>query len=82
MYFSTKVYLLCWEIVILLVVQGQEQKLIRSNLPAYELALHILFLYHAVVLVNVTGMGSTESLLNSVWQFILRGVKNEDSSIQ
>lgn len=69
-----------WDILTGLVADAQQQEQIRRDLTARELALHILFLYQGVVLALVTGTGSTESLLHSVWQFILRGVKSEDSS--
>jgi hypothetical protein len=42
--------------------------------------MHIFFLYQGVVLTMVTGVGSYESLLHSVWQFILKGVSNESNS--
>ncbi len=71
-----------WEILTGLVSEAQKQDQIRSDLTASELALHIFFLYQGVVLAIVTGIGSTESLLHSVWQFILRGVKNENTSTQ
>jgi AcrR family transcriptional regulator len=71
-----------WEILTELVSEAQQQRQIRQDLSARELALHILFLYQGVVLAILTGMGSTESLLHSVWQFILTGVKSEDSSNQ
>ncbi len=71
-----------WQILTGLVTEAQLQKQIRRDLTSKELALHILFLYQGVVLAIVTGIGSSESLLHSVWQFILRGVKNENTSYQ
>lgn len=71
-----------WNILTGLVSEAQQQGQIRRDLAARKLALHILFLYQGVVLAIVTGMDSTESLLHSVWQFILGGVKNENSSTQ
>lgn len=64
-----------FELLTDLVTRGQDCRLIRRDLPAPEMALHILFLYQGVVLAMITGMGDVESLLNSVWQFILEGVK-------
>lgn len=69
-----------WDILTGLVSEAQKQEQIRRDLTAKELALHIFFLYHGVVLAIVTGTGSAESLLHSVWQFILGGVKNDNSS--
>jgi AcrR family transcriptional regulator len=69
-----------WNILTELVSEAQQQGQIRRDLAARELALHILFLYQGVVLGIVTGTGSTESLLHSAWQFILGGVKNDNSS--
>jgi AcrR family transcriptional regulator len=69
-----------WNILTELVSEAQQQGQIRRDLAARELALHILFLYQGVVLGIVTGAGSTDSLLHSVWQFILGGVKNDNSS--
>jgi AcrR family transcriptional regulator len=63
-----------------LVSKAQHQELIRCDLTARELAMHIFFLYQGVVLTMVTGVGSYESLLHSVWQFILKGVSNENNS--
>lgn len=71
-----------WEILTGLVTEAQQQEQIRRDIPAEELALHIFFLYQGVVLAIVTGIGSSESLLHSVWQFILRGVENENTSNQ
>lgn len=58
-----------------LVTRAQGCRRIRRDLPAREMALHILFLYQGVVLAMITGMGDVESLLNSVWKFILEGAK-------
>ena len=70
------------EILTGLVTEAQQQEQIRRDIPAEELALHIFFLYQGVVLAIVTGIGSSESLLHSVWQFILRGVENENTPDQ
>jgi len=71
-----------FEILLRLVSEAQREELVRLDLTANELALHIFFLYQGVVLAVVTGMGSAESLLHSVWQFILKGVSNETTSNQ
>ncbi len=71
-----------WEILTGLVTEAQLQDQIRRDLTAKELALHIFFLYQGVVLAIVTGIGSSESLLHSVWQFILTGVINEYTPYQ
>lgn len=68
-----------FEILMGLVSEAQQKKQIRQDLTAKELALHIFFLYQGVVLAIVTNNGSSESLLHSVWQFILKGVSNEDT---
>ncbi len=69
-----------FEILTGLVSQAQQQELIRQDLTAKELALHIFFLYQGVVLAIVTNIHSKESLLHSVWEFILKGVNNETPS--
>jgi len=69
-----------FEILTGLVSQAQVQKLIRRDLSANVLALHIFFLYQGVVLAIVANIESSKSLLESVWQFILKGVNNESSS--
>lgn len=69
-----------FEILTELVSQAQQQKLIRLDLSAKVLALHIFSLYQGVVLAIVANLESSESLLDSVWQFILKGLKNEDTS--
>lgn len=68
------------EIITGLVLEAQQKKLIRTDISARELGLHIFFLYQGVVLAIVTGISSSESMLHSVWQFILKGVDCEDSS--
>jgi AcrR family transcriptional regulator len=68
-----------FEILTDLVNRAQQCRLIRRDLPAPEIALHILFLYQGVVLAMITGMGEAESLLHSGWQFILEGVKGGKS---
>jgi TetR/AcrR family transcriptional regulator, cholesterol catabolism regulator len=69
-----------FEIITGLVSEAQQKKLIRKDISARELGLHIFFLYQGVVLAIVTGISSSESMLNSVWQFILKGVDCDDSS--
>jgi len=71
-----------WEILTELVGEGQRRGQIRMDLPAHELALHIFSLYQGVVLAIVTGLGAAESLLNSVWQFTLGGIKGDDSPVR
>ena len=69
-----------FEIITGLVLEAQQKKLIRKDISARELSLHIFFLYQGVVLAIVIGISSSESMLNSVWQFILKGVDYEDPS--
>jgi AcrR family transcriptional regulator len=69
-----------FEIITGLVSEAQQKKLIRKDITARELGLHIFFLYQGVVLAIVIGISSSESMLNSVWQFILNGVDYEDPS--
>lgn len=69
-----------FEILTGLVTKAQQEGQIRRDLTAKELAMHIFFLYQGVVLAIVTNIDSSGSLLHSVWQFILKGVKNESPS--
>ena len=69
-----------FEIITGLILEAQQKKLIRTDLSSKELGLHIFFLYQGAVLAIVTGISSSESMLNSVWQFILKGVDYERSS--
>ena len=69
-----------FEIITDLISEAQQKGLIRTDLSSRELGLHIFFLYQGVVLAIVTGISSSESMLNSVWQFILKGVDYERSS--
>jgi hypothetical protein len=69
-----------FEIITGLVSEAQQKKLIRKDISARELGLHIFSLYQGVVLAIVIGISSSESMLNSVWQFILKGVDYEDPS--
>lgn len=62
-----------------LVDQAVRRKEIRDDLPAEDIALHILFLYNGVVLALITGIGQSENLLNSAWRFILGGIHGDDS---
>jgi AcrR family transcriptional regulator len=64
-----------FEILIELVSAAQRQGQVRRDLPARELALHILFLYQGVVLAIASGLGAAESLLHSMWQFTLGGIE-------
>lgn len=66
-----------FEILTGLVSEAQQQELIRRDLTARELAMHIFFLYQGVVLAIVTNIDNRESLLHSVWQFILKGVNKQ-----
>ena len=69
-----------WEILTELVARAQEQKEIRQDMPAREVAIHILSLYHGVVLAIVSDLGDIESLLHSVWQFILGACRTQDDA--
>jgi len=69
-----------WDIFAELVTEAQKKKQIRRDITAKELALHILYIYNGVVLSVVTGIGDAESLLNSSWKFILKGIQNENPS--
>lgn len=71
-----------FEIITELVSQAQQKEQIRKDISSKDLALHIFFLYQGVVLAIVTGISSSESLLSSVWQFILKGVDCENTSNQ
>jgi len=65
-----------FEILTGLVSQAQQQELIRRDLSAEELALHIFSLYQGAVLAIVADIEAGRSLLDSVWQFILHGVNS------
>jgi len=67
-----------WELLTRIVTEAQGQGQIRADMPAGEMALHILFLYQGAVLSIVSGLGKAESLIRSVWQFILGGIKGGD----
>lgn len=69
-----------FEILTGLVSQAQQQKLIRRDLTAKVMALHIFFLYQGAVLAIVANIESRQALLDSIWQFILKGVSNESTS--
>lgn len=68
-----------FELLVGLVSEAQQKGQIRRDLTADELALHIFFLYQGVVFSIVTGAGRSQSLLHSVWQFILKGVSSESN---
>ncbi len=56
--------------------EAAKNKELRQDLRSVDLALHIMSVYLGLVLAIIGGAGSAESLLNSAWQFILRGVEN------
>lgn len=66
-----------FEILTELVTKAQKKGQIRRDLTARELAMHIFFLYQGVVLAVVADIEGSDTLLQSVWQFILKGVRNE-----
>jgi AcrR family transcriptional regulator len=66
-----------FEILTELVIKAQQEGQIRRDLTAKELAMHIFFLYQGVVLAILANIDSSGSLLQSVWQFILKGVNSE-----
>ncbi len=66
-----------FEILTELVIKAQQEGQIRRDLTAKELAMHIFFLYQGVVLAFLANIDSSGSLLQSVWQFILKGVNSE-----
>jgi hypothetical protein len=67
-----------WDLLSDLVTEAQRQGQIRSDMPAREQALHMLSLYQSAVWVIVTGLGTAEPTLRSVWQFILEGIRGGD----
>jgi len=71
-----------WDILTNLLEQAQRSRQIRRDIPARELALHILSLHMSTVLVIVAGHGSASPTLHSVWQFILGGVRGEHKMVE
>ncbi len=65
-----------FELLVGLVRKAQQEGFIRRDIAADELAMHMFFLYQGVVIAVVTGQGHSESLLRSVWSFILEGVRH------
>ncbi len=67
------------EILTQLVSQAQQEGEIRTDLTAENLSLHIFLLYQGVVFALVVmGTGNANSLIHSMWQFILGGVQGDD----
>jgi AcrR family transcriptional regulator len=63
-----------------LLSSAREKGQVRSNLPARELAMHIMSVYQGAVWAIVSGMGNAERLIGSAWYFILGGIGNGNSS--
>lgn len=63
------------EILTELVTAAQKQGRIRRDIPARELALHILSLYQGMVFAMIAGRRASPRSLESLWLFILEGVK-------
>jgi len=66
-----------WAILALLVLQCQEQRLIRDDIPAKDIVLHMLSVYHGMVWAIVSENSDVELLLNSSWNFIMGGMSGE-----
>jgi len=70
------------EILTQLVSKAQQEGQIRVDLSTENLALHILMLYQGVVLALVADVAAdADSLQHSMWQFILGGVQNDNSTV-
>lgn len=57
-----------------LLSSAQKKGQVRSELPAKELAMHILSVYQGAVWAIVSGVGNAERLIGSAWDFILGGI--------
>jgi AcrR family transcriptional regulator len=64
-----------FEMVCALVVEAQQGRGIRRDLPANVIAFHILSLYNGAVLAVVSGIERAEDTLQSAWPLILEGVR-------
>ncbi|MFC1661284.1 TetR/AcrR family transcriptional regulator [Gemmatimonadota bacterium] len=65
------------ETVTALMRESQDQELVRTDLPARELAFHTLSLYHSAVLALVWDLADAETAMKSAWRFLLTGVTGE-----
>lgn len=62
-----------------LVAEAQQGGEMRRDLPAADIALHVLSVYHSAVMAVITGIGAAEPTLRSAWLFILDGVRGGDT---
>jgi AcrR family transcriptional regulator len=62
-----------------LVVAAQHLGEVRRDLPAIEIAFHVLVLYNSAILAAISGQGGAENLVGSAWGLILDGVRGGDT---
>ncbi|MGE5675516.1 MAG: TetR/AcrR family transcriptional regulator [Mycobacterium leprae] len=69
-----------WDLVTGIIAAGQELGQLRQDMPARELATHVLSLMNNATLFHVMGGAPIEPLIASTWKFILGGVLHADSA--
>jgi len=69
-----------FEMVRTLVEEAQGEGLIRRDLPAVEIAFHVLSIYNGAVLAAVTGMAEAESTMRSGWILVIEGARGGNSA--
>lgn len=70
------------EMITALVVEAQGREEARRDLPAGDLALHMLFVYNSAILAAISGLGRAEHHAETAWQLILDGVRGGDRLAQ
>ncbi len=64
--------------VVVLVSEAQEEGQARTDMPAEEMAFHLLSLYNTAVFAMVGGLGDAEATMESAWRLFLDGVYGGD----